>query len=172
MAAAQESAPRRVEDFSKNNLVIASAKYLGATAESMAEILDNVFARYGEPDAIIRGEEISAAAVFGLRYGRGVLQFKSGDEYGIYWRGPSAGADTGGNAAKSFTLVYNVETPEDLHRRFGGVDGSAFYLGGVALNYLQRGDTILAPMRAGLGLRLGISVGYVKFSPESGWFPF
>ena len=70
----------------------------------MAEIMDRVFSQYGIPDAIIRGEEVSAAVVFGLRYGRGTLEMRSGVQHPIYWRGPSAGVDTGGNAAKASHL--------------------------------------------------------------------
>ena len=171
-ASSQNGPVREIEDFSKNNLIIASAKYLGATAESMAEIIDNTFARYGTPDAVIRGEEISAAALFGVHYGKGQLQFKSGEQHTLFWRGPSAGIETGGNAAKSFTLVYNADTPKDLHRRFFGVDASVYYVGGLAINYMQRGSTILVTTRVGFGVRLGVSVGYLKFSPRSGWFPF
>lgn len=169
---AQGQFPPKVEDFSESTLVISAAKYLGTTAESMAEIMDNVFSQYGIPDAIIRGEEVSAAVVFGLRYGRGTLEMRSGTQHPIYWRGPSAGVDTGGNAAKSFTLVYGIQNVEEVYSRFGGVDGSAFYLGGVAVNYLQRDNIVMAPMRAGVGLRAGVSIGYLKFTRDSGWFPF
>ena len=169
---AQGQFPPKVEDFSESTLVISAAKYLGTTAESMAEIMDRVFSQYGIPDAIIRGEEVSAAVVFGLRYGRGALEMRSGVQHPIYWRGPSAGVDSGGNAAKSFTLVYGIQNVEEVYSRFGGVDGSAFYLGGVAVNYLQRDDIVLAPMRAGIGLRAGVSIGYLKFTSKSGWFPF
>lgn len=166
------SRPPSIEDFSENSLIIASAKYLGATAESMAEVIDRVFRRYGTPDAVIRGEEISVAAMIGARYGRGTITFKDGREEAIFWRGPSAGLDMGATGAKSFALVYNVDKPEDIHRRFLGVDGSFIAIGGVAFNYLQRGDMIIAPMRVGVGYQVGISLGYMKFSPRSGWLPF
>ena len=169
---AQAQFPPKVEDFSESTLVISAAKYLGTTAEPMAEIMDRGFSQYGIPDAIIRGEEVSAAVVFGLRYGRGTLEMRSGPQHPIYWRGPSAGVDTGGNAAKSFTLVYGIQNVGEVYSRFGGVDGSAFYLGGVAVNYLQRDNIVIAPMRAGVGLRAGVSIGYLKFTRKSGWFPF
>lgn len=161
-----------IEDFSENNLVITSAKYLGATAESMAEIMDNVFSRYGMPSAVIRGEEISVAAVLGARYGRGTLIFKDGREYPLFWRGPTAGVDMGATGLKSFALVYNIEEPEQLYKRIPSVDGSLIALGGVAFNYMQRGDIIIAPMRVGVGYQVGVSLGYLKFSPSAGWSPF
>ncbi len=164
--------PPNIEDFSENGLIIASAKYLGATAESMAEIIDSVFSRYGPPSAIIQGEDASVAAVFGVRYGRGIVKFQDGREASIYWRGPSIGPDAGATGSKSFALVYNADTPEDLHKRFAGVGGSAFYIGGAAVNYLQRGDVIIAPIRAGVGFRLGANIGYMNFTPTSGWMPF
>ena len=171
-AQAQTASTGQVEDFSESAMVVEAAKFLGATAESMAEVMDNVFTQYGEPTAVIRGEEVGAAVVFGLRYGRGDVLFKNGQSHPIYWRGPSAGIDTGGNASKSFTLVYGTDNIEDLYRRIGGVDGSAFYIGGVAVSFLQRDQVVLAPIRVGVGFRAGVSVGYLKFTPQSGWFPF
>jgi len=171
-AQAQTASTGQVEDFSESAMVVEAAKFLGATAESVAEVMDNVFTQYGEPTAVIRGEEVGAAVVFGLRYGRGDVLFKNGQSHPIYWRGPSAGIDSGGNASKSFTLVYGTDNIEDLYRRIGGVDGSAFYVGGVAVSFLQRDQVVLAPIRVGVGFRAGVSVGYLKFTPESGWFPF
>ncbi len=161
-----------IEDFSESSLIVASAKYLGATAESMAEIIDRIFSRYGEPSAIIRGEEISVAAVFGARYGRGTLVFKDGREYPLFWRGPTAGVDMGATGLKSFALVYNINAPEDLYKRIPSIDGSLVALGGVAFNYMQRSDIIIAPMRVGVGYQVGVSLGYLKFSETSGWSPF
>jgi len=171
-AQAQTASTGQVEDFSESAMVVEAAKFLGATAESVAEVMDNVFTQYGEPTAVIRGEEVGAAMIFGLRYGRGDVLFKNGQSHPIYWRGPSAGIDSGGNASKSFTLVYGTDNIEDLYRRIGGVDGSAFYVGGVAVSFLQRDQVVLAPIRVGVGFRAGVSVGYLKFTPESGWFPF
>lgn len=172
-AKAQEiSQAASIEDFTESNLIIASAKYLGATAESMAEIIDRIFSRYGMPSAVIRGEEFSVAAVLGARYGRGTLTFQDGRNYPIYWRGPTAGVDMGASGLKSFSLVYNVDNPEQLHKRIPSVDGSLVALGGVAFNYMQRGNVIIAPMRVGVGYQLGVSLGYLKFSPSAGWSPF
>lgn len=171
-AQAQTASTGQVEDFSESAMVVEAAKFLGATAESVAEVMDNVFTQYGEPTAVIRGEEVGAAMIFGLRYGRGDVLFKNGQSHPIYWRGPSAGIDSGGNASKSFTLVYGTDNIEDLYRRIGGVDGSSFYIGGVAVSFLQRDQVVLAPIRVGVGFRAGVSVGYLKFTPQSGWFPF
>ena len=172
-ARAQEAqAQPTIEDFSESNLVMASAKYLGATAESMAEIMDSAFSRYGMPNAVIRGEEVSVAAVIGARYGRGTLIFKDGREFPIFWRGPTAGVDMGATGLKSFALVYNIDEPEQLYQRIPSVDGSLIALGGVAFNYMQRGDIIVAPMRVGVGYQVGVSLGYLKFSDSPGWSPF
>ena len=171
-AQAQQNTPPQIEDFSESSLVIASAKYLGATAESMGEIIDRIFSRYGTPSAIIRGEELSVSVVIGARYVRGNLLFPDGRDYPIYWRGPSAGVDMGASGSKTFTLVYNIDEPQDLYRRFAGVDGSLVALGGAGFNYLQGGNTVLAPMRVGVGYQIGVSLGYLKFSDKSGWLPF
>ena len=56
--------------------------------------------------------------------------------------------------------------------RFGGIDGSAFLVGGVGLTLLKKGPIILAPIRTGLGLRVGASVGYLKFTSQPSFNPF
>lgn len=171
-ASARAESERQIETFSESKLIVEGARFLGTSAENMAEVVSRLFSEYGPPDAVIRGEEISAAIMLGLRYGRGDLLLPSGETRPIYWRGPSAGIDTGGNAAKSFALIYNLKNPDDMHRRFVGLEGAAFYLGGISVNFLQRDEIIVAPMRVGVGIRLGANFGYVKFSPTSGWFPF
>lgn len=160
------------EDFSENGLIIASAKYLGETAENASEAIESIVGRYGTPSAIIRGDEISVSAVLGARYGRGTLVFADGRTYPIFWRGPSAGIDMGASGSKSFSLVYNINKPEDLYKRFIGVDGSLVAIGGIGLNYLQRGNIVIAPMRVGVGYQIGVSAGYLKFDDKTGWVPF
>ena len=171
-SASAQSDVKQVEDFSESRLVIEAAKFLGTSAESMAEVVGKLMTEYGEPTAIIKGEEVSAAIMLGLRYGHGEVIFESGERQPIYWRGPSVGVDTGGNAAKSFALIYGARNSRELHKRFGGVEGAAFYIAGISVNFLERNDIIIAPMRAGVGMRIGINLGYVKFSKDKGWFPF
>ncbi len=90
----------------------------------------------------------------------------------VYWQGPSVGYDFGAAGSRTLFLIYGLAEPDAIHRRFAGIDGSAFLVGGVGVTYLQGGDVILAPIRTGLGLRLGASVGYLRFTPRASWNPF
>ena len=90
----------------------------------------------------------------------------------IFWQGPSVGFDFGGNVSKVFTLVYNMKNASDLFRRFPGVDGSLYVVAGISLNYQQAGKTKLAPIRTGVGLRAGASLGYLHYNQEHSWLPF
>jgi hypothetical protein len=90
----------------------------------------------------------------------------------VYWQGPSIGFDFGGNASKVFTLIYNLDNTEALFQRYPGVDGSFYVVAGLGVNYQQAGDVILAPIRTGVGLRAGASVGYLHYSKEHSWIPF
>jgi hypothetical protein len=45
-------------------------------------------------------------------------------------------------------------------------------IGGLGINYLQRDHLILAPIRTGVGARLGVNLGYLKFTPTATWNPF
>jgi len=160
------------DTYSEGEMVTEAGKVFGSTAKGLADAVHSVFQKYGEPNAYIKGEEASGAFVFGLRYGVGTLVMKNGTTEKVYWQGPSAGWDFGGNAVKVFTLVYNLPDGQTIYQRFPGVEGSAYLIAGIGVNYQQRGNVVLAPMRAGAGLRLGASVGYLKYTKSREWLPF
>lgn len=160
--------------YSEDEVIAAGERFFGAGAEGLATVVRHAFADNGQPNGYIQGNEGSGAIGVGLRYGNGELTLKRfGDsQRRVYWRGPSVGFDTGGNASKVFTLIYNMSDPDQIYRRFPGVDGSAYFIGGIGVNY-QRADGItLAPMRAGVGFRLGASIGYLAYSRRRQIFPF
>lgn len=171
----QQQAPAvdpHAETYTEGEMVVEAGKVFGGTAQGLADAVHSVFKKYGEPNAYIKGEEVSGAVVLGLRYGVGTLNMKNGTTEKVYWQGPSAGWDFGGNAVKVFTLVYNLPDGETIYQRFPGVEGSAYLIAGIGVNYQQRDNVILAPMRAGAGLRLGASVGYLKYTKTREWLPF
>lgn len=168
------AAPALAEEdtFSQNEVVEAVADFFGITAEAAGAAVERIFKDHGRPNALIKGEEVSGAIGVGLRYGSGHLQMKSGAGRKVFWQGPSGGFDTGANASKVFTLVYNLKSTEDIYRRFPGVEGSAYFIGGIGVNYQRAENITLAPMRAGVGLRLGANIGYLAYSRKRNWIPF
>lgn len=160
------------DTFSQDDVVTIAADFFGAGTELIATTLEKVFAEYGRPNGYIAGEEISGAFVVGLRYGNGVLTTKTVQSLKVYWQGPSIGFDFGGNASKVFALVYHLNDPGQLFQRFPGVDGSLYFIAGFSVNYQQAGDVIVAPIRTGVGLRSGVSVGYLHYNRKHSWFPF
>ncbi|MBS0398759.1 MAG: DUF1134 domain-containing protein [Proteobacteria bacterium] len=90
----------------------------------------------------------------------------------MYWQGPSLGFDVGANASKTFVLVYGLRNADALSRRFPGVDGSLYFVGGFGVNYVQNSHGSLAPVRFGVGWRQGIAVGYMNFSRTRRYNPF
>ena len=52
------------------------------------------------------------------------------------------------------------------------MDGSAYLIAGVGLTAARAGDTVIVPIRTGIGLRLGVNVGYLKFTDSPTWNPF
>lgn len=141
-------------------------------SRGLAEIVARAFRDLGEPSGFIKGNEAGGALVVGLRYGMGTLYLKGQRPVTVYWQSPSLGIDLGVNAVKVFTLVYGLTNPDMLFQRFPGVDGSAYVLGGFGMNY-QRSDQItLAPIRFGVGLRLGANVGYQHYTRTQDINPF
>ncbi len=160
------------ETYSRGEIVNGVSDFLGVTAESAGAAIQRIFKDNGQPTAYIAGEEGSGAFIGGLRYGSGLLYMKKRQPTKVYWRGPSVGFDWGGNAARNFTLCYNLQYPEMIFRRFPGVEGTAYLIGGLGVNYQRAEGVTLAPIRAGLGLRLGANLGYLVYSRSKSWFPF
>jgi hypothetical protein len=171
-AAAENSAG---DTYTKNEIVNKAAGVFGNATEGFARAIERVFLELGEPNAYITGREGSGAFVLGVRYGDGELYMKaSGDRpVKVYWQGPSVGFDFGGNASKTFTLIYNLPNPDEIFQRFPGLEGSVYYVAGFGVNYQQipRGRIVLAPVRTGVGLRAGVNAGYLSYTKARSWVP-
>jgi hypothetical protein len=164
--------PRTTQAYQQDTVLREAEAFFGRGAQGVADVLNKAFADNGPPDAYIKGEEASAAVGVGLRYGHGDVFLSDGTSSKVYWSGPSLGLDFGGNASKVFVLIYNLPSMDALYERYGGVEGSLYYVGGVGVTYNQRGNTRLAPVRFGVGWRQGLNVGYLHLSPEQTWNPF
>jgi len=135
-------------------------------------VIEKAVSQWGLPNGYVLGEEAAGAFVVGLRYGEGMLYTKNAGDLKVYWQGPSIGWDAGAAGSKVMVLVYNLRDPEEIYQRFGGVDGSAYVVGGVGLTFQKSGDLVVAPIRAGVGLRLGANIGYLKYTRTPTWNPF
>ena len=164
--------PISAEPYQTDTVLREAEAFFGAGARGVADVLNKAFSDNGPPDAYIKGEEASAAVGVGLRYGHGDVFLSDGTTSKVYWSGPSLGLDFGGNASKVFVLIYNLPSIDALYERYGGVEGSLYFVGGVGVNYNQRGNVTLAPVRFGVGWRQGLNVGYIHLTPEQTWVPF
>lgn len=158
--------------FEIGEITAAADGAFGKATEGVAMMIEKVFADLGKPNAYIVGREGSGAVVVGLRYGRGKLFSKVEGEREVHWTGPSIGPDIGGDASRSFVLIYNLHDTEELFQRFPAVEGKAYLVGGVSANYHQRGNIVLVPIRLGAGWRLGANVGYLRYTKEGRIIPF
>jgi predicted small lipoprotein YifL len=164
--------PPQPSTYSSSEIVDTGHHFFGNVSEGLAKVVEHSFKRNGRPNGYILGEEAGGAVIAGLRYGEGTLYTKGFPPQKVYWQGPSVGYDFGANGSKSLTLVYNIQYPSQIYERFAGVDGAAYLVGGVGITFQQHDDVILAPIRAGVGLRLGANVGYLKYTPSPTWNPF
>ncbi|WP_159982336.1 MULTISPECIES: DUF1134 domain-containing protein [unclassified Novosphingobium] len=158
--------------YREDDLIGAAEGVFGKGAKGLADVIRDLLAKQGEPNAYIVGREAGGAIAVGLRYGSGTMHHKVEGERPVYWTGPSIGFDAGANAGSAFVLVYNLYDTQDLYHRFGAGEGQAYLIGGFTVSYLRRGNTVLIPVRAGAGLRLGANIGYMKFSEKQRWLPF
>jgi hypothetical protein len=149
-----------------------SRGFFGTISTELGSVLEYAFSNAGRPDGYVLGTEGGGAFLAGLRYGSGKLYMRAGGSSDIYWHGPSIGTDIGASGSRTMFLIYRVHQPEDLYRQFTGIDGSAYFIGGVGITFLQGGGVTMAPIRTGLGFRIGANIGYIRFTPRATWNPF
>jgi hypothetical protein len=158
--------------YGPDELVNAGHRFFGNVSRGLASVIERAVSQWGLPNGYVLGEEGSGAFVAGLRYGEGTLYTKNAGDLRVYWQGPSVGFDWGGDGARTMTLVYNLPATNAIYQRFGGIDGSAYIIGGFGMTALTANNIVLVPIRSGIGLRLGANIGYLKYTPSATWNPF
>jgi hypothetical protein len=149
-----------------------SRGFFGTISTELGSVLEYAFSSAGRPDGYVLGTEGGGAFLAGLRYGSGTLYLRSGGSGQVYWHGPSIGTDFGASGSRTMFLIYRLREPEGIYRQFTGIDGSAYFIGGVGVTFLKGGPVIMAPIRTGLGFRIGANIGYIRFTPRATWNPF
>jgi hypothetical protein len=162
----------RPQKFSTNELIDNGHQFFGTISRGMASVVEEATRRWGQPNAYILGQEAGGAFVAGARYGEGTMYTRNAGDMKVYWQGPSIGFDAGAEGSRTMMLVYNLPATQAIYQRFGGVDGSAYFIGGFGMTALTADNVVLAPIRSGIGARLGLNLGYLKFTPQSTWNPF
>ena len=160
------------DTYDQDSVLKEAEAFFGRSTEGLAKVVEKAFKDQGRPNGYVKGEEAAGAITVGLRYGNGTLVMKDGSTRRVWWQGPSIGFDFGGNVAKVFVLVYHLPRASAIFQRFPGVDGSLYWIAGAGINYQQRNNIVLAPIRLGVGLRAGASVGYMKYTPTKTYNPF
>jgi hypothetical protein len=164
--------PPPANRYSSNEVIDAGHHFFGGISRGLASVVEKAVSQWGLPNGYILGEEASGAFIGGLRYGDGTLYTKNAGDVRVFWQGPSLGFDAGADGARTMMLIYNLPRTAAIFDRFGGVAGSAYFVGGFGMTALAANNIVVVPIRSGLGLRLGANVGYLKFTTEPTWNPF
>ncbi|HXX50794.1 MAG TPA: DUF1134 domain-containing protein [Xanthobacteraceae bacterium] len=164
--------PPATSQFSSNELIDAGHRFFGGVSRGLAMIVEKAVSQWGLPNGYVLGEEASGAFVGGLRYGDGTLYTKNAGDLRVFWQGPSIGFDAGADGARTMMLVYNLPRTDAIFERFGGINGSAYFIGGFGMTALVANNITVVPIRSGVGLRLGANLGYLKFTDRPTWNPF
>jgi hypothetical protein len=168
-AAAREEPPGQ---YQVDEILDHGHHFFGAVSRGLAEAVQEAGRRWGLPNGYILGQEASAAFVGGLRYGEGNMYTRNAGDRRLYWQGPSIGFDTGADGDRTMMLVYSLPRVRAIYQRFGGLDGSAYFVGGFGFTALGAEGIIVVPIRTGVGVRLGVNVSYLKFTRVATWNPF
>jgi hypothetical protein len=166
------SPPPTANQYSSNEIIDAGHHFFGSVSHGLAMVVEKAVSQWGLPNGYILGEEASGAFIGGLRYGDGTLYTRNAGDVRVFWEGPSVGFDAGADGARTMMLVYNLPQTGAIFDRFGGINGSAYLVGGFGMTALAGNNIVVVPIRSGIGLRLGANIGYLKFTNNPTWFPF
>lgn len=169
---AQPQQQQQSGHFAPGEIVDAGHQFFGSASRGLASIVERAVSQWGLPNGYVLGQEAGGAFVAGLRYGEGVLYTKNAGDLRVYWQGPSIGFDAGGAGSRTMMLIYNLPSTSAIYERFAGIDGSAYFVGGLGMTALTNNNIVVVPIRTGVGVRLGANVGYLKFTPTATWNPF
>ena len=164
--------PAQNTSYTADELVREGHSFFGGVSEGLASIVEKAVSEYGLPNGYILGQEGSGALIGGLRYGEGSLHTRNAGQHKVYWQGPTIGLDVGGSGDRVMMLVYNLPSVEAVYDRFLGVAGSAHVIAGFGMTALGRDGIYVVPIVSGVGARLGVNFGYLKFTPQPTWNPF
>jgi hypothetical protein len=160
------------QTFSADEIIDSGHRIFGSLSRGLADVVQEAARRWGLPNAYIQGQEASAAFVGGLRYGEGKMYTRNVGDQPVYWQGPSVGFDAGADGDRTMILVYSLPEKTVIFRRFLGIDGSAYFVGGLGFTALGADGVMVVPIRTGVGWRLGLNVNYLKFTQQATWNPF
>jgi hypothetical protein len=158
--------------YSADEIFDRGHKFFGAVTRGLAEVVEEAVKRWGEPNGYVLGQEASGAFIGGLRYGEGEMYTRNAGDHKVFWQGPSVGFDAGADGDRTMMLVYNLPAVGAIFQRFGGVDGSAYFVGGFGFTALAAEGMVVVPIRTGIGARLGVNLNYLKFTSQATWNPF
>jgi len=164
--------PPPAQQYPPGELITTGHQFFGTVSRGLASVIEKAVSNWGQPNGYILGQEAGGAFVAGVRYGEGTLYTRNAGDRRVFWQGPSIGFDWGGEGARTMMLVYQLPATDAIYQRFAGIDGSAYFIGGFGMTALGSGNITVVPIRAGVGLRLGASIGYLHFTRAPTWNPF
>ena len=158
--------------YSDNDLVESGHRFFGTLSRDLALAIQKATRKWGQPNAYVLGQEAGGAFIGGLRYGEGTMYTRNAGDRKVFWQGPTVGFDAGAEGDRTMMLIYNLPSTTAIYERFVGIDGSAYFVGGFGVTALAIKNMLVVPIRTGVGARLGVNVGYLKFTRNPTWNPF
>src|SRR5262245_60096408 len=142
--------PSQSGQYSSNEVIDAGHRLFGTISRGLAEMVEKAGSQWGLPNGYVVGQEAGGAWGAGLRDGGGRRYTKNAGDRRVHWEGPSLGFDSGGDGARTMMLVYDLPATDAIYQRFVGINGSAYFVGGLGVTALSFNNIAVVPVRSGV----------------------
>ena len=148
--AAGDGPPPRDDGYSQNEIIDAGHRFFGSVSKGLASVVEYAFQQVRPPQRLHpgRGRRRRLRRRPALRRGHALYEGCRRPQ-GVTGRGRRSATTSAARAPRPWFWSTTCAIPSQIYERYAGVQGSAYFVGGVGIQYQTHGNVTLAPIRVG-----------------------
>ena len=153
------------EGYSQNEIIGAGHRFFGAVSEGLASVVEYAFQKPGAPTATswARMPAVLLSRVCATARARSIRRTPASTR--STGRGRRSATTSAARGPRPWCWSTTCATPCEIYERYAGVQGSAYIVGGVGIQFQTHGSVTLAPIRVGHWAQARCQRGVFKVYP-------
>ena len=127
--------PAAHEGYSQNEIIEAGHRFFGSVSKGLASVVEYAFQKQGRPNGYILGEDAGGAFVAVCATARARSTRRDAGNHKFTGRARRLATISAARAPRPWFSSTTFATHPQIYERYGGVQGSAYLVGGVGIQY-------------------------------------